>query len=178
MRSHLLLCHFVLSIVIVAWPLLAQDASTTQRTQLPNAKLLGEVPGNPRRVNNFPTVAAVSPDGHFAVFLHSGFGAYTSDRKQSLTVLNLDSDAIRDVPDDRLGHSAKQTYFLGLAFSLDGKHLYASMASATDPLGHEKGDTGNGIAVYRFENGEITPERFLSLTPREKIPAGKVRRDE
>jgi DNA-binding beta-propeller fold protein YncE len=145
---------------------------------MPNAKLFGDLPGNPRRINNFPTAAVISPDGRFAVLLHSGFGAYSSGKKQSLTVLNLETNVLRDFPDDRLGSEAKQTYFLGLAFNLDGEHLYASMASLTDPLGKEKGSTGNGIAVYTFQNGEVAPERFLALPPRTRIPAGKVRRDQ
>ena len=116
-------------------------------TQLPNGRLLGEVPGKPREINNLATAAAVSPDGHFAVFLHSGFGADTDDGKQSLSVLNLESDKLSDFPDNRLPHNARQTYFLGLAFSLDGKHLFASMASYTDPLGKKEGSTGNGIAA-------------------------------
>jgi len=161
--------------LIIASPLYAQAPPIA--TQLPNAKLLGEVPGSPRKINNFPTASAISPDGHFAVFLHSGYGAYTSGEKQSLTVLNLDTNELRDFPDDRLGSDAKQSYFLGLAFSLDGKHLYASMASLTDPLGKEKGSTGNGIAVYSFDNGRVALERFLKISPRAKIPAGKVRRD-
>jgi hypothetical protein len=146
--------------------------------QLPNGKLLGQVPGDPRPTNNFPTAGALSPDGRFAVLLHSGFGAYTSGEKQSLTVLNLQTNELRDFPDERLGSKAKQTYFLGLAFSVDGKHLYASMASLTDPLGKEKGSTGNGIAVYSFENGVLTPERFLPLAPRATLPRGKVRREQ
>jgi hypothetical protein len=167
---------FALSFAATA--LTAQDSSSQTLTQIPNSKLFGELPGHPRRINNFPTAVAVSPDARYAVFLHSGFGAYTSGRKQSLTVLDLQTDAIRDFPDDRLGPGAKQTFFLGLAFSLDGKHLYASMASLTDPLGKGKGSTGNGIAVYTFENGEVTPEKFLPLTPRTFIPRGKVRRGE
>ena len=58
---------------------------------MPNAKLLGEVPGNPQRTNNFPTVIAISPDGRYAVLLHSGYGAYTSGEKQSISVLNLET---------------------------------------------------------------------------------------
>jgi DNA-binding beta-propeller fold protein YncE len=157
-------------------PVFRQSTAPTA-TQLPNAKLLGQVPGSPRKINNFPTASAVSPDGHFAVFLHSGYGAYTSGEKQSLTVLNLDTNELRDFPDVRLGSDAKQTYFLGLAFSLDGKRLYASMASLTDPLGKEKGSSGSGIAVYSFENGLVAPERFLKIPPRMRIPAGKVRRE-
>ncbi|HYL61208.1 MAG TPA: beta-propeller fold lactonase family protein [Candidatus Methylomirabilis sp.] len=159
----------------VATQLGAQDEP--QGVRLPNGKILGEVPGSPRRINNLPTAIAISPDGRFAVLLHSGYGAYTSGMKQSLTVLNLATDELKDFPDERLGSKARQTYFLGLAFSRDGKHIFASMASLTDPLGKKKGSTGNGIAVYSFEDGRIAPERFLALPPRKDIPAGKVRRD-
>jgi len=159
----------------------AAPQSANPPTQLPNGRLLGEVPGHPRTINNLATVAALSPDGRFVVFLHSGYGAYSADSKhsyQSLSVLNTATDALADFPDQRLDQGAHQTYFLGLAFSLDGKHLYASMASYTDPLGKKEGDTGNGIAVYSFEDGKISPEKFLPLTPRSFLPHGKVRRDE
>ncbi len=174
MLSFLLIC--VLSLCVLAPALFAQQ--TGQTVHLANGTLLGEVPGSPRAINNLPTAMAISPDGRFAVLLHSGYGAYTSGEKQSLSVLNLETDALTDFPDERLGSGAKQTYFLGLAFSLDGKHLFASMASLTDPLGKQTGSTGNGIAIYSFENGQIAPERFLPMAPRAKIPAGKKRRAE
>jgi DNA-binding beta-propeller fold protein YncE len=161
---------------VLASTLLGQDSRQT--VQLANGKLLGEVPGSPRPINNLPTAIVLSPDGRFVVLLHSGYGAYTSGEKQSLSVLNLETNELTDLPDDRLGSDAKQTYFLGLAFSLDGKHVFASMASLTDPLGKEKGSTGNGVAVYSFESGHIAPERFMPLAPRTKIPAGKKRRAE
>ena len=173
-RTHSIRTLIFLWFCVVVPALCAQDAP--QKVWLPNGKLLGEVPGAPRQINNLPTAAAISLDGRFAVLLHSGYGAYTSGEKQSLTVLNLVTNELVDFPDDRLGSKARQTYFLGLAFSLDGKHIYASMASLTDPLGKKKGSTGNGIAIYSFENGRLAPERFLPLTPREKIPAGKERR--
>ena len=150
-------------------------------TQLPDGRLLSEVPGHPRPVNNLATAAAVSPDGRFVVFLHSGFGSYSEDHKhtyQSLTVLNVQSDALEEFPETRFDRNARQTYFLGLAFSLDGKHLYASMASYSDPLGTKPGSTGNGIAVYKFDNGGISPEKFLPIAPRSSIPSGKSRREE
>ena len=145
--------------------------------QLPNGKLLGEVPGKPQVSNNLPTAIALSPDGRFAVLLHSGYGAYSSQQKQSLSVVNLATNELTDFPDDRLGKNAHQTFFLGLGFSLDGKHVFASMASLTDPLGKRKGDTGNGIAVYSFADGRIAPEGFLPLPPREQVPAGTARRE-
>jgi DNA-binding beta-propeller fold protein YncE len=167
---------FVLFLSAPAPALLAQDAAQT--VPLPNGKLLREVPGAPRPINNLPTAIAISPDERFAVLLHSGYGAYTSGEKQSLSVLNLETDELTDWPDDRLGSKARQTYFLGLAFSPDGKHIFASIASLTDPLGKKKGSTGNGIAVYGFLSGRVLPERFLPLGPRTEIPAGKKRRAE
>src|SRR3974390_2746148 len=179
MRCPVLRVVIVFStLCVLAVPLLPQTYTPPSPIQLSNGKLLDAVPGSPRKINNFPTAAAVSPDGHFAVFLHSGYGAYTSGEKQSLSVLNLVTDELCDFPDERLGSDSKQTYFLGLAFSLDGKHLYASMASLTDPLGKGKGSTGNGIAVYSFENGQVVPEKFLPIAPRASIPGGKLRRAE
>src|SRR5258707_15682955 len=180
MRQHSRLFpnfFFVLLVLLfLASSLVAQDAPHS--TQLPNGKLLADVPGNPRPINNLPTAIALSPDKRFAVLLHSGYGSYMSGEKQSLSVVNLETDELTDWPDDRLGSKARQTYFLGLVFSLDGKNLFASMASLTDPLGKQKGSTGDGIAVYAFENGHVTSERFLALTRRDKIPGGKIRRPE
>jgi hypothetical protein len=176
MKNYTWSCHALLFLTGLAFSLSAQDAPRT--TQLPNGKLLSEVPGHPRQTNSLPTAVALSPDGRYAVLLHSGFGSYTSDEKQSLSVLNLKTDDLTDFPDNRLVHNARQTYFIGLAFSLDGKRIFASMASLTDPLGKEKGSTGNGIALYSFENGRVAPERFLPLPPRGKLPSGKIRRPE
>src|SRR5260370_41254626 len=85
-------------LIFLSIPLRAQDHPP--RTQLPNGRLLGEVPGKPRKINNLATAAAVSPDGRFVVFLHSGFGSYTSGVKQSLSVLNLETDELSDSSDD------------------------------------------------------------------------------
>jgi DNA-binding beta-propeller fold protein YncE len=162
------------ALAAIALPLLAQQT----RVNLPNGRILAEVPGHPRPINNLPTAAALSPDAKFAVFLHSGFGSYSSGEKQSLSVLNLETNEVTDFPEDRLGHDAHQSYFLGLAFSLDGHRLYASMASFTDPLGKMPGDTGNGVAVYTIENGRVSPEKFLPLSPRTNLKKGKLRREE
>jgi len=148
------------------------------QNRLPNGKVLEAVPGSPQPTNNWPTAVAVSPDQTYAVLLHSGYGAYSSGRRQSLSVLNLRTNELTDFPDDRLGPEAKQTYFLGLAFSSDGKWLYTSMASLTDPLGKKPGNTGNGIAVYGFEDGQVRPQRFLKIPPRADIPPGTHRRVE
>ena len=94
-------------LLFLACSLAAQEAPRS--TQLANGKLLTDVPGNPRPINNLPTAIALSPDGRFAVLLHSGFGPYTSGEKQSLSVLNLETDELTDWPDDRLGSKARHT---------------------------------------------------------------------
>ena len=60
---------YLLSLLVLTCttPLLAQ-----QPVNLPNGRVLTEVPGHPRPMNNLPTNAVLSPDKKFAVFLHSG----------------------------------------------------------------------------------------------------------
>src|SRR5215469_7198975 len=129
------------------------DLSTSKRLDLP-------VLGDPQRTNSFPTAAALSPNGRYLAVLNNGYGAHESRGSQSIAVLDLQTNQLADFPDSRLGsggrdHRAHQTYFLGLGFSADGRELYASMASLTDYNGTQPGDTGNGIAVYRFEAGRV-----------------------
>jgi DNA-binding beta-propeller fold protein YncE len=131
---------------------------------LPSSKTLQlPAPGSPQRTNSFPTAVALSPDGKYLAVLNNGRGTAEARFQQSIALLDLVSNQLRDFPDARLGLDAKQTYFVGLAWSSDGEELYASMASVTDPEGKDAGDTGNGIAVYRLRNGALAPERFLKL---------------
>ena len=138
---------------------------------LPSSKLLQEpVIGEPQRTNSFPTAVALSPDGKYLALLNNGRGTAESKYEQSIAILDLATNQLRDFPDPRLKVNARQTYFCGLAWSSDGKELYASIASLTDPEGNSSrcqgqklGDIGNGIAVYKFSNGALTPDRFLKL---------------
>ena len=146
-----------------------------KRTSLPTSKtLLEPVPGEPQRTNSLPVTAALSPDGKYLALLNNGFGSAESNYRQSIAVLDLRSNQLHDFPDARLATHAQQTYFLGLAWSGDGSELYASMASLTDPEGKKPGNTGNGIAVYRFADGALTPERFLKLP---LVPLGKDKKN-
>ena len=141
---------------------------------LPTSKILMlPAPGKPRRTNGFPTAAAISPDGRYLAMLNNGYGTAESRFQQSIAVMNLNSHRVNDYPDARLGQGAHQTYFLGLAFSPDGEKLYASMSSMTDPEGERPGDTGNGIAIYRFEEGRVSPKSFLKIP---LAPLGREKR--
>jgi len=151
----------------------AQQPATRREIPLSTSKmLLTPVPGHPQRTNSFPTAVALSPDGHYLALLNNGRGTIESGYQQSIAIDDLRSGTVRDFPDSRLKVGARQTYFLGLAFSPDGRELYASMASETDPTGQRPGDTGNGIAVYSFDNGVVTPSRFLPIPP-QPLTAGR-----
>ena len=113
----------------------AQQSSPAAETiNLPTGKTLARSASSATQtLNSFPVALAVSPDGRYVAVLNNGYGTPQSDGKESIAILDLQTNQVADFPDKRLARNAKQTYYLGLAFSPDGKHLYASMASMTDP---------------------------------------------
>ena len=144
-----------------------------RHVSLPTSKMLiGASPGVVGMLNGFTPTIALSPDRHYAALLNDGYGTQSNGAHQSIAILDLTSNKVEDFPDDRLAEDAHQSYFIGLAFSSDGNHLYASMASITDPTGEKSGDTGNGIAIYSFREGKPAPERFIKIAP-QKIAKGK-----
>ncbi len=165
------LVFFLMAVAIAAGQLVAQTHD------LPTSKQLIEpVPGAPQKINSLPMSIAVSPDRRYVVAIDAGYGTFESRYMQSLTVLDTQTGALADFPDDRtLARRDKQTLYSGLAFSRDGSHLYASLGSLTDPEGKGKNDTGSGIIVYKFSSGRIEPERFIHL-PLEKLAAGRKTR--
>jgi DNA-binding beta-propeller fold protein YncE len=143
-----------------------QSASGKSQISLPTSKMLSApAPGRIAGTNSFPAAVAISPDGRYAALLNDGYGTQDTLATQSISVLDLKTNQLSDFPDKRFGDEAHQSYFLGLAFDPDGKSLYASVGSVTDPAGEKAGDTGNGIAVYRFERGKVLPERFIAIGP-------------
>jgi DNA-binding beta-propeller fold protein YncE len=148
-------------------------AGAQQAIDLPTSKKLMEpVPGSPQRLNSLPMALAVSPDGRWVVSLNAGYGTLESNYAESLAVMDTRSGTVRDFPDARVAANAAQTFFSGLAFSADGTKVYASLASSSDPVGDGKKKTGNGIVVYRFADGVLTPQGFLKL-PLVKLGAGR-----
>jgi DNA-binding beta-propeller fold protein YncE len=153
---------------------LAQDRPpATSSIPLPTSKSLTvPTPGRIGSTNSFPATITVSPDGRYAALLNDGYGTQETMAMQSIAVLDLKTNQITDFPDRRFGEEVHQSYFLGLVFGSDGKHLYASVSSITDPTGQKPGDTGNGIAVYSFAGGKVAPERFIAIEP-QSLAAGK-----
>ncbi|HWB32544.1 MAG TPA: bifunctional YncE family protein/alkaline phosphatase family protein [Acidobacteriaceae bacterium] len=133
---------------------------------LPSSKQLGPVPGDPRRVNSLPAAMAISPDGRYVVTVNAGYGTVESKYEQSLAVMDTRTGEVKDFPDDRTNVDKEQTLYSGLAFSADGRHVYASLASVTDA------DAGNGIAVYGFDQGRIVPEREINIGS-QKLAGGR-----
>ncbi len=148
-----------------------------QTIDLPSSKqLIGEIPGQPQRLNSLPLSMAVSPDRRYVVTVNAGFGTFESKYEQSLAVLDTQTGTLADFPDDRtVARSDNQTLYSGLAFSRDGKHIYASMASLTDPVGGSKNATGSGVAVYNFSDGKIAPERMIDLPMQQLAPGRKTK---
>ncbi len=143
-----------------------ESKSDGSSISLPTSKTLTiPSPGRIGSTNSFPATIALSPDGRYAVLLNDGYGTQETMAMQSIAVLDLKTNQLSDYPDKRFGEEVHQSYFLGLVFSSDGKHLYASVGSITDPTGQKSGDTGNGIAVYSFVDGKVTPERFIAIEP-------------
>lgn len=146
---------------------------------LPSSKrLLEPVPGDPQRTNSLPMQMAESPDGRYLAMLNAGYGTWPSRYQQSVAVYDTRTHKLLDFPDARTPLRAPQTLYAGLVFSSDGRHLYASMASLTEPTpapGAMRA-VGNGIAVYRVQDGVVTGEKFLPIGL-QPLAAGKRQND-
>jgi DNA-binding beta-propeller fold protein YncE len=145
---------------------------------LPTSKRLSPSAARGQETNSFPVTMAASPDKRWLAILNNGYGTRESGLAQSIAVLDLQTGRLVDFPDVRFGPEgapkkkyAQHSFFLGLAFSGDGKRLYASVGSISDPLGTMPGDLGNGIAVYSFKDGAVKPEAFWPI-PLQKLAPG------
>src|SRR6266851_8899266 len=173
-KKNFVVCLLPLSTLLVVF-VVARAAERSRQINLPTSKgLTLPVPGYLGRTNSFPATIALSPDGRYAALLNQGYGTQETGARQSIAILDLSNNQLHDFPDDRVSddYSTRQSYFIGLAFSTEGNLLYASMGSITDPTGEKPTSTGNGIAVYKFADGQVTPERFIKIAP-QKIAEDK-----
>jgi len=165
----------VLGTLAISLRILSGSPAKNGKLPLPTSKVLLEpVPGAPQSTNSFPAAAALSPDGRYLALLNDGYGTFESDYHQSIALLDIASNKLTDFPDARLDRRAHQTYFYGVTFSLDGKRLYVSMSSITDPAGKDPGNTGSGIAVYEFSEGKIKPSDFIRFPASQRTAALKT----
>ncbi|MGA7218855.1 MAG: phosphoesterase, partial [Candidatus Sulfotelmatobacter sp.] len=174
--SRLARSIFVMAFLVAQIGLEGQDAkSNSSSIPLPTSKMLTvPSPGRLASTNGFAASIALTPDGRYAALLNDGYGTQETTATQSIAVLDLKTNQLADYPDKRFGADAHQSFFLGLVFGSDSKHLYASVGSITDPTGEKAGDLGNGIAVYKFAEGKVTPERAIAIEPQELATGKKV----
>ena len=165
---------------------LAAQFVAAQSINLSTSKqILEPVPGSPVMLNSLPMGLAWSPDHRYLALVNSGFGTAESDYSQSIAIVDTarpgtgDKNAVAakvsDFPDQRTFVGSAQTMYSGIAFSLDGTHLYVSLDSLTAPEAEGK-NTGNAIAVYSFVNGELKPERLIPI-PLQHLAAGRTQNE-
>ena len=150
----------------------AQPGAGTGPTQLPTGKAVEPNPARIASLNSSTFTMALSPDGRYTALLHAGFGTQSSGGCQSISIFDFAKKTLTDFPDDRFCSDAHQSFFVGLAFSAEGHHIYASVGSITDPAGEKKGNLGNAVAVYSVRDGKIAPERLIKVPPT-KLAEGK-----
>ncbi len=152
-----------------------QDQVLLRQIPLPTSKrLIGPSPGVIGQLNGFTPTIALSPDKRYAALLNDGYGTQRNHAHESIAILDLSDNRLAEFPEERLSEVTSQSYFIGLAFSSDGSHLYASMGSITDPTGEKAGNTGNGVAVYSFQQGKVVWEKFLKIPPQPVAMGKKV----
>ncbi len=158
--------------------LAANVLAAQQSIDLPSGKQLHPaLPGSPFAANSLPMSMALSPDGRYAATLNAGYGTSDSGYDQSILVVDLRTGEHLDSPEARTpARTAHQTLYQGLAWSSDGRRLYASLASLTDPEGAKPGDTGNAIAIYKVDGSRLSPERLLPI-PLQRLSPGKRQSD-
>ena len=142
---------------------------------LPTGKqITGIAPGSPQQLSSLPVTTAVSPDGRFVVMVNGGYGSYEAGYRQALAVVDTQTGTLVESPDERTLVESRQVLFSGLAFSTDGRKLYGSIVSASDPEGKQGDDTGSGIQVYGFEAGKLTRERVIRIPLQQLAPGRKT----
>jgi YVTN family beta-propeller protein len=109
--------------------------------------------GQQQTLGDFPMGGAISPDHRYMIVTNDGQGT------QSLQVVDLQSEKVVQT----LPYKSPESLYLGVAFSPDGKTLYASAGG------------NNKIRVFGFAEGTLTEQNPIALTDANKTnfyPAG------
>src|ERR1700733_9611084 len=102
----------------------------SQTIFLPTSKeILGPVPGSPQPLNSLPMAAAWSPDHRYLALVNAGFGTVESNYEQSVAILDTGTGKLTYYPEAQTEVASPQTYYSGIAFSVDGSHVYVSFDS-------------------------------------------------
>ena len=151
--------NFRRTVLLAAWTIGVCAVAAKPAATLPGLQLDGSVllpnqwslrpAGRQILVGDFPVNIALHPGGVFAAVMHSGWGQH------EVRVLNVKSG--RPVSQVALAEA-----FYGLAWSEDGKTLFASGAGS------------EVVHVFAFADGFLSGHRELRLRPAEEtgVPAG------
>ena len=153
MRTHLL-GVLTAALLLPGTPATAKPAATLPGLQrdgsvlLPNQWSLRPV-GKQIPVGDFPVNVALHPDGRFAAVLHSGYGQHEVRIFEVKTGRAVSQVAIEES-------------FYGLAWSPDGRRLFASGGSA------------EVVHAFEFKDGYLSAHRELALRPvaEQGVPGG------
>jgi DNA-binding beta-propeller fold protein YncE len=123
--------------------------------QLPNQWKLNPV-GKQVEVGDLPVNVQLHPTGQFAAVLHCGL------KDHEVVVLDLNAEKWKErVPRVVVSRTTVAQAFYGLAFSPDGKQVYAS------------GGEFDTVHVWDFDKGNLHNHRTLDVaTGRRTVPAG------
>lgn len=103
-------------------------------------------------LGDFPMGGAMSPDHQYLIVTNDGQG------EQSLQVIRTsDSQVVQTV-----SYKAPEALYLGIAFSPDGKTVYASAGG------------NNKIRTYSFQEGRLTEQAPIQMSGKNYYPGGLV----
>jgi DNA-binding beta-propeller fold protein YncE len=119
-----------------------------QTVDLPTSKqLIGEIPGHPQRLNSLPMSMAVSPDGRYVVTVNAGYGTLESKNEQSLAVLDTQTGALEDFPDDRTGERPSRRSIPGWHSAATGSTCTRAWARSPRRRATARRRPGSGVVV-------------------------------
>src|SRR5689334_2537437 len=130
----------------------AQTAAQDTKARLPTGAWL-DTAGRTFGVGNMPLAMLPSPDGRYLILSLSGW------REQGVQVVEAASGKVVQT-------IAQPSAFLGLAFSPDGRTLYAS------------GGNEDAVFIYGWSEGRLTPADKIALAEKDpkkdgtRFPAG------
>ena len=115
------------------------------------------MPGGPQRLNSLPMSMAVSPDGRYVVTVNAGYGTFESGYMQSLAVMDTQTGAVTDFPDDADAgqwNEADAVFGAGVQSRMASISMRAWVRTTILLGGDGRSDTGSGVVVYGFDDGK------------------------
>jgi len=152
----------LLTVFVVARAATARGVSicNEQDADLPVPGYLARTNSFPRRLRSAPTNAM--PRCSIRI-RNAGDGRAPIDRNSRSQQQSAARFSRHRLSDD---YSTRQSYFIGLAFSSDGEHLYASMGSITDPTARSRRAPAMASRCTNSKRDKLLPNALSRLLRR------------